>query len=138
MKTIAIVNGVNLGELGTREVNVYGYVNFDDYVEYLRKIFPQLQILYFQSNFVGEIVDFMLKHKNIDGFVLNAGAFTHQSMILSDTIKAIPSKVIEVHITNLFGREEYRKKSYISSACIGNISGFGLKSYDLALFYFIN
>jgi 3-dehydroquinate dehydratase-2 len=135
MKKIAIVNGVNLGELGTREVNVYGHTDFSAYLNYLKQRYQDVDLLYFQSNKVDEIVDFMLQHKQCDGIILNPGAFTHTSLILADTVATIPAKVVEVHISNLFGRENYRKNSLIASKCSGSISGFGLSGYELALFF---
>ena len=135
MKKIAIVNGVNLGELGCREVDVYGHTDFNTYLHLLKQNHPNVELLYFQSNKVDELVDFMLQHKQCDGIILNPGAFTHTSIILADTIAAIPAKVVEVHISNLYGRENFRKNSLIASKCCGSICGFGLKGYDLALFY---
>ena len=135
MKKIAIVNGINLGELGTREVDVYGHTDFHTYLDVLKKRYPNIDLLYFQSNKVDELVDFMLQHKQCDGMILNPGAFTHTSVILADTIAAISAKVIEVHISNLFGRENFRKNSIIASKCCGSISGFGLSGYEMALYY---
>ncbi|MCL1850815.1 MAG: type II 3-dehydroquinate dehydratase [Bacteroidetes bacterium] len=135
MKTIAIVNGVNLGELGLREVDVYGHTNFHTYLDLLKQSFPDVKLLYFQSNKVEELVDFMLQNKNCDGIILNPGAFTHTSAILADTVATLSAKVIEVHISNLFGRENFRKNSLIASKCCGSISGFGLAGYEMALFY---
>lgn len=138
MKKIAIINGINLGELGTREVDIYGHTDFQTYLELLKQRYPNVELLYFQSNKVDELADFMLQHKNCDGMILNPGAFTHTSVILADTIAAIPAKVVEVHISNLYGRENFRKNSLIAAKCCGSICGFGLKSYELALFYFIH
>jgi len=135
MKKIAIINGINLAELGTREVDVYGHTHFDTYLEYLKKRFPDVELLYFQSNKVGELADFMLQHKDCAGIILNPGAFTHTSLVLADTIATVSAKVIEVHISNLYGRENFRKNSLIASKCCGSICGFGLAGYELALFY---
>jgi 3-dehydroquinate dehydratase-2 len=135
MKKIAIVNGVNLGELGSREVNVYGHTDFNTYLEILKQRYPEIELLYFQSNKVDELADFMLQHKHCDGIILNPGAFTHTSLVLADTIAAISAKVVEVHISNLFGRENFRKNSCIASKCSGSICGFGLAGYELALFF---
>jgi 3-dehydroquinate dehydratase-2 len=137
MKKIAIINGINLAELGSREVDVYGHTDFNTYLNYLKQRYPDVELLYFQSNKVDEIADFMLKHKQCDGIILNPGAFTHTSLILADTIAAISAKVVEVHISNLFGRENFRKNSLIASKCSGSICGFGLAGYELALFYLI-
>jgi len=135
MKKIAIVNGINLGELGTREVNVYGHLDFYSYLNLLKQRFPEVELLYFQSNKVDDLSDFMLQHKECDGIILNPGAFTHTSIVLADTVAAIPAKVIEVHISNIFGRENFRKNSFIASKCCGSICGFGLSGYELAIFY---
>jgi 3-dehydroquinate dehydratase-2 len=137
MKKIAVVNGVNLGELGSREVDVYGHTDFNTYFNHLKQRYPDVELLYFQSNKVDEIADFMLQHKQCDGIILNPGAFTHTSIILADTIAAVSAKVVEVHISNLYGRENYRKNSLIASKCYGTICGFGLTGYELALFYLI-
>jgi len=138
MKRIAILNGINLAELGTREVNIYGHTDFSTYFNYLKQHYPDIELIYFQSNKVDELADFMLQHKDYDGIILNPGAFTHTSLVLSDAIAAISAKVIEVHITNLFGREQYRKNSLIASKCCGSICGFGLAGYELALFYLVH
>jgi len=138
MKKIAIVNGVNLGVLGTREVNVYGHTDFHTYFNLLQQRFPDIELIYFQSNKVDELADFMLQHKHYDGIVLNPGAFTHTSVILADTIAAIPAKVVELHISNLYGRENFRKNSLIASKCCGSICGFGLAGYDMALKFLIS
>jgi 3-dehydroquinate dehydratase-2 len=138
MKKIAIVNGVNLGELGSREVDVYGHTYFNTYFDYLKKRYPNVELIYFQSNKVDEMADFMLQHKDCDGMILNPGAFTHTSVILADTVAAVAAKVVEVHISNLYDRENFRKNSLIASKCCGSICGFGLVGYELALFYFIH
>jgi len=133
MKKIAIVNGVNLRELGTREVDVYGHTDFQTYFNLLKQRFPEVELLYFQSNKVDELADFMLQHKDCYGIILNPGAFTHTSMILADTVATVTAKVVELHISNLFGRENFRKNSLIASKCCGSICGFGLVGYDMAL-----
>jgi len=138
MKKIAIINGINLAELGSREVDVYGHTDFNTYLNHLRQRYPDVELLYFQSNKVDEMADFMLQHKNCDGFILNPGAFTHTSLVLADTIATIPAKVIEVHISNLYGRENFRKNSLIAAKCCGSICGFGLAGYELALFFFLH
>ncbi|MDR2970466.1 MAG: 3-dehydroquinate dehydratase [Bacteroidales bacterium] len=135
MKKIAIVNGVNLSELGSREVNVYGHTDFFSFLDLLKKRFPDIELIYFQSNKVDELADFMLQQKHSDGIILNPGAYTHTSVILADTIAAISAKVLEVHITNVYGRENFRKNSLIASNCCGSICGFGLAGYEMALFY---
>jgi len=135
MKKIVIINGINLAELGCREVDVYGHTDFNTYLNLLRQRYPDVELTYFQSNKVDEMADFMLQNKNCDGIILNPGAFTHSSVILADTIATVSAKVVEVHISNLFGRENFRKNSLIASKCCGSITGFGLYGYELALFF---
>jgi len=135
MKKIAIVNGINLAELGIREIDVYGHTDFLSYLNILKQRYQNVDLLYFQSNKVEELADFMLQNKNCDGIILNPGAFTHTSLILADTIATIAAKVVEVHISNLFGRENFRKNSFIASKCCGSICGFGLTGYEMALNY---
>ena len=137
MKTIAIINGINLKELGTREVDVYGHTDFNTYLHTLKQRFPEVELIYFQSNKVDELADFMLQHKHCNGIIFNPGAFTHTSMILADTIATVATKVVEVHISNLFGRENFRKNSLIASQCCGSICGFGLAGYELALIFLL-
>ena len=131
---IQIINGPNLNLLGTREKDIYGEITFEKYLKLLHEHFQNIQIDYYQSNIEGEIIDKL--HEigfNYDGIILNAGGYTHTSVAIADAIKAIKSPVIEVHISNVFAREEYRHKSLIAPNCIGSISGFGLDSYRLAL-----
>jgi 3-dehydroquinate dehydratase-2 len=130
---VLIVNGVNLGCLGTREVNVYGSVSFDEYMSELRERYPQVEITYFHSDKEGEVAEAITSARNLHGIILNAGAYTHTSLVLADAVRAAKCPVVEVHISNLFGREQYRRNSVLSSACAGFISGFGLQSYDLAV-----
>ncbi|MCK5537210.1 MAG: type II 3-dehydroquinate dehydratase [Bacteroidales bacterium] len=133
-KQIAIINGPNLNLIGKREPNIYGNINFEDYYSQLQNDYTEVELDYFQSNHEGDIIDYL--HKvgyNVDGIVLNAGAYTHTSVAIADAIKAIKAPVIEVHISNIFNREDFRKQSYISAYCLGIISGFGLDSYRLAL-----
>ncbi len=132
-KKIAIVNGVNLKNLGTREIDIYGSQNFEDYFITLQERYKDINLSYLQSDSIEGVVKAIYASQDCDAVILNPGAYTHTSIVLADTIKAIPTKVIEVHISNLFGREEYRKKSRIAAVCSGSISGFGLKGYDLAI-----
>ena len=132
-----IVNGVNLGCLGTREVNIYGNISFDEYMQTLRDRYPQVELEYVQSEEVGELAKAITSARNLQGIILNAGAYTHTSLVLADAVKAAKCPVVEVHISNLFGRENYRRNSVLSSACVGFISGFGLQSYDLAVDAFL-
>lgn len=132
-KRILIINGVNLQELGTREVNIYGTLSFDEYFKTLQQRHPEVELHYFQSNQVGELAEAITQHKDFDGIILNPGAYTHTTLVLADAIKAVAVPVIEVHISNLFGREQYRRHSFITSACKGQICGFGLNGYEMAL-----
>lgn len=134
---LLIVNGVNLGCLGTREVNVYGSVSFEEYLEDLRGRYPQVELAYFQSDNVGELAEAITMARNLHGIVLNAGAYTHTSVVLADAVRAAKCPVVEVHISNLFGREQYRRKSALSSACAGFVCGFGLDGYELAVEAFL-
>ena len=131
---IQIINGPNINLLGKREPSIYGSQSFDDYLVELKKCYPQVEFEYYQSNVEGEMINKL--HEvgfDYDGIVLNAGAYTHTSIALLDAIRAIKSPVIEVHISNVHQREEFRHKSMISCACVGVICGFGLHSYRLAV-----
>lgn len=131
---IIIVNGPNLNLLGKREPGIYGSSSFDDYLPKLRIMYPNIQIDYYQSNVEGELINKIQEVGfSYDGIVLNAGAYTHTSVALHDCIRAITTPVIEVHISNVYQREEFRHHSFISSACKGVICGFGLDSYRLAV-----
>jgi len=134
---ILIINGPNLNLLGKREPSVYGTTGFDEYFGQLQSLFPNYNLSYFQSNHEGLLIDKI--HEvgfSYDGIILNAGAYTHTSIALHDAIKSISTPVIEVHISNIHSREEFRHKSLIASACIGSVIGLGLDSYRLALEYF--
>jgi 3-dehydroquinate dehydratase II len=134
MHKITIVNGPNLNLLGVREPSVYGDMSFDDFLTLLRKEFQEVEIDYFQSNIEGEIIDKL--HEvgfSANGIVLNAAGYTHTSVSILDAIQAISTDVIEVHISNVYAREEFRHKSLISAACKGSICGLGLDGYRLAL-----
>ena len=134
MKKIQIINGPNLNLLGRREPKIYGSQGFDAYLAYLRDVFPACEIHYFQSNSEGELIDKI--HEvgfNVEGIVLNAGGYTHTSVALRDAIKAVDAPVVEVHISNVHAREEFRHHSMLSAVCKGVIAGFGLDSYRLAL-----
>lgn len=158
MMKILIINGPNLNLLGRREPGIYGAETFEDYLEKLRAAYPQVQIDYFQSNIEGEMVNAihlagfgsesnlnngdaslpthaarLLAAAPYDGVILNAGAYTHTSIALHDAIRAVKTPVIEVHISNVHQREEFRRKSLISPGCMGVICGFGLDSYRLAI-----
>ena len=131
---IQIINGPNINLLGKREPGIYGARSFEDYFMELKSRYPEVEFEYYQSNVEGEMIDKL--HEvgfDFDGIVLNAGAYTHTSIALQDAIRAISSPVIEVHISNVHQREEFRHKSMISCACVGVICGFGLDSYRLAV-----
>lgn len=131
---IEIINGPNLNLLGKREPGIYGNESFEEYLEKLRARFPYITIEYFQSNCEGQLIDRIhAAGFEADGIVLNAGAYTHTSVALHDAILAVKTPVIEVHISNVHKREEFRHRSMISSACRGVICGFGLDSYRLAV-----
>lgn len=135
---ILILNGPNLNLTGERETKLYGTLSFEDYLEELKKRFPGLDIDYYQSNVEGEIINKMQEANfEFNAIILNAGAYTHTSVAIGDTVKAIEIPVVEVHISNIFNRETFRHTSYIAPYCIGSISGFGLVSYRLALAYFL-
>lgn len=134
MKKIQIINGPNLNLLGKREPTVYGSASFESYLNELRTRYPQCEIVYYQSNVEGELINKI--HEvgfDYDGIILNAGAYTHTSIALHDAIKAVTTPVIEVHISNVHARESFRHVSMISAACKGVILGFGLDSYRLAV-----
>jgi len=135
---IQIINGPNLNLLGQRETGIYGNQSFETFFNTLRKKFPEADLHYFQSNVEGELVNKL--HEvgfSFDGVVLNAGAYTHTSVALHDAIGAIKTPVVEVHISNVYAREEFRHKSLITSKCAGMITGFGLEGYAMAIGYLL-
>ena len=135
---ILILNGPNLNLLGKREPEIYGSLTFEEYFNTLKTNFTTMELHYFQSNIEGELLDKL--HEvgfSFDGIVLNAGAYTHTSVAIGDAIKGIETPVIEVHISNVHSREDFRHISYIAPNAKGVIAGFGLKSYDLALKSFL-
>ena len=134
MKKILIVNGPNLNLLGVREPSIYGYHSFESYMPQLRADFPDVKIKYYQSNVEGELINKLQEVGfEYDGIVLNAGAYTHTSIALLDCIRSLRCPVVEVHISNVHAREEFRHKSMISAACLGVICGFGLAGYKMAI-----
>jgi len=138
-KRIVIINGPNLNLLGKREPEKYGYQDFESYLATLKKVYEDVRIEYFQSNVEGELINKL--HEvgfAFDGIIINPGGYSHTSVALSDAIAAIKAPVVEVHITNIYAREEYRHTSLTGKNCIGVISGFGLISYELALSYLID
>ena len=135
---IIIINGPNLNLLGKREPEVYGSKTFEDYFKSLKEQFSSLELTYFQSNIEGEIIDKL--HEvgfNYDGIILNAAAYTHTSVGIGDAVKGIETPVVEVHISNVHAREEFRHKSYIAANAKGVLFGFGLKGYELAIQSFL-
>ena len=138
MKKLIIINGPNLNLLGKREPGIYGSLTFEEYFETIKQTYSDVAIDYFQSNVEGELINKM--HEvgfSYDGIILNAAAYTHTSVGIGDAVKAIETPVVEVHISNTFGREEFRHQSYISPNAHGVILGFGLQSYELAIQSFL-
>jgi 3-dehydroquinate dehydratase-2 len=134
---LLIINGPNLNLLGKREKNIYGSQSFDEYLVELQSKYPTVQLDYFQSNSESEIIDKI--HEvgfDIEGIIINAGAFTHTSVAIRDAIAGVTSPVVEVHISNVHAREEFRHNSYLSAVCKGVIVGFGLDGYRLAVEHF--
>ena len=135
---IAIINGPNLNLLGKRETDIYGNQTFEDFFETLKAKFPAVGFHYYQSNVKGEIINEIQRlGYSYDAIIINPGGYTHTSVALGDAIAAIKTPVIEVHISNIFGREEFRKLSHVSGKSVGVISGLGLKGYELAVSYFV-
>lgn len=135
---IQIINGPNLNLLGKREPGIYGSEGFEGFLESLKSKYPKIEIQYYQSNVEGELINKL--HEvgfEFDGIIMNAGAYTHTSVAIADAIAAIKTPVIEVHISNVYAREEYRHQSMMAKNCKGIITGFGLKSYELGLLSFL-
>lgn len=136
--TIGIINGPNLNLLGIREPQIYGNQGFDSVLESLRNRFPQVDFVYFQSNVEGELINKIQELGfSVEGIVFNPGGYTHTSVALGDAIAAIKAPVIEVHISNVHAREDFRKISHVSAKCVGSISGLGVRGYLLAVEYFV-
>ncbi len=136
---IQIINGPNLNLLGKRETSIYGTESFEVFLESLKTRYPTFELMYYQSNVEGEIINKL--HEvgfGIDGIIINAGAYTHTSVAIHDAIGGIKTPVVEVHISNVYAREEFRHKSLITSKCVGMLTGFGMEGYALALEYFKN
>ena len=130
---ITIINGPNLNLLGSRETDIYGDQNFDSFFKLLKSKYPEIDLDYHQSNIEGELINIIQDSRESDAIIINAAAYTHTSVGIGDAIKAIDTKVIEVHISNTFSREEFRHNSYLSPVVDGIIIGFGLNSYELAI-----
>ena len=136
---ISIINGPNLNLIGTRETDIYGSETFEHYFQKLRKKYENVDFDYFQSNIEGELINEIQRAGNkMDGIILNPAGYSHTSVAIGDAIAAIKIPVIEVHISNIDAREEFRKLSYVSAKCKGSISGLGLKGYALAVEYFMH
>ena len=137
MKLI-IINGPNLNLLGIREKKIYGEVSFDSFYTDLLKKFNNIELEYFQSNHEGELIEKIQEIGfTFDGIIINAGGFTHTSVALRDAIASVKSPAVEVHISNILSREDFRKKSYLSDVCSGIVSGLGLMGYEAAIKYFL-
>lgn len=138
MKKLVIINGPNLNLLGKREPSIYGTISFEDYLAGLQKEFGDLEFSSFQSNEEGAIINAIQESAGkADGIILNAGAFTHTSIAIADAVASITTPVVEVHISNVYGREPFRRNSYLTPKCKGSISGFGMNSYRLAVLSFL-
>lgn len=139
-KRIVIVDGPNLNKVGTREPHIYGTVSIAEWVKQIKKNFPDVAIEYRQSNHEGVLIDWLqqLDAEHVDGIVLNAGGYTHTSVALADAIRSIRTPVIEVHISNIAAREEYRRHSFLAPVVKGSISGLGLYGYHLAILALLN
>ena len=136
---IAIINGPNLNLLGKREPGIYGTQSFEDFLISLRNQYPAVEISYYQNNIEGELINELQRVGfEYDGVIFNPGGYTHTSVAIGDTVAAIKTPVIEVHISNVHAREDFRKLSYVSGKAAGSISGLGLKGYELALEWFIS
>ena len=135
---ISIINGPNLNLIGTRETDIYGGESFEHYFQKLRKKYENVDFDYFQSNIEGELINEIQRAGTMmDGIILNPGGYSHTSVAIGDAIAAIKAPVVEVHISNIDAREEFRKLSHVSAKCKGTISGLGLKGYALAVEYFL-
>lgn len=136
---IAIINGPNLNLLGKREPGIYGAESFESFYQSLQSLFPTIEFSYFQSNVEGELINHLQQEGfSADGIVINPGGYTHTSVAIGDAIAAITSPVIEVHISNVHAREDFRKLSHVSAKAKGTIAGLGLKGYELAVRWFLN
>lgn len=139
MLRLAVINGANLNLLGVREPEIYGNMSFEDYFEFLKNCYPNIDFDYYQSNIEGELVDFIQKAGFVaDGLIINAGGYSHTSVVIADAIKSVPAKCVEVHISNLYRREDIRHHSLISAYAKGSIIGLGLDGYRLAVEWFRN
>ncbi len=139
MLHLAIINGPNLNLLGTREPHIYGNMSFEQYFAQLKNHFSSVKLDYYQSNVEGELINYMQSCMGkVQGIILNAGAYGHSSIAIADAISAINIPTVDVHISNMLAREDFRKTSFIASKCLGSISGLGMTGYALAIQYFID
>jgi len=139
MLRITIINGPSLNLLGTRETDIYGHESFDTFLEKLRQRFPDVALSFFQSNVEGELINYLHQCRTeSDAVILNAAGYSHTSVAIGDAVAAIGIPVLEVHISNVLAREDFRKTSFIAARCIGSISGLGLEGYAMAIQYFIS
>ena len=134
---LMIINGPNLNLIGSREIQIYGAKTFDEYFDKITRKYVQVNLTYFQSNIEGELID-QIQNAKVDGIIINAGGYTHTSVALRDCIAATEIPVIEVHLSNVASRESFRHESLITPVSKGCIMGFGLESYELAMYYFLN
>jgi 3-dehydroquinate dehydratase-2 len=135
---IAIINGPNLNLLGKRETGIYGDRDFEGFLKELQEKYPDVRLTYTQSNIEGEIVDALQREGFVaDGIILNPGGYTHTSVAIGDAVAAVKARVIEVHVSNVQAREDFRKISHVSAKCVGTISGLGLEGYELGIRYFL-
>ena len=136
---IAIINGPNLNLLGKRETDIYGGMSFETFFKKLESKFPDVELSFYQSNIEGELInEIHSKGFDVDAIIINPGGYGHTSVALGDAIAAVPAPVIEVHISNVYAREEFRKLSHISAQSVGVITGLGLSGYELAVYHFTN
>jgi 3-dehydroquinate dehydratase-2 len=136
---IHIINGPNLNLLGKREIDIYGNLSFENYLSVLKESFPNINLTYFQSNVEGEIINEIQRIGfTVDGIIFNPAGYSHTSIAIGDAVAAITSPLIEVHISNIYSREEFRKHSYVSAKAVGVITGLGLNGYKLAIGWFLN
>ncbi|RYZ45082.1 MAG: type II 3-dehydroquinate dehydratase [Sphingobacteriales bacterium] len=136
--SVAIINGPNLNLIGTREPEIYGSVSLESYLSSLKESYTDVSLSFYQSNIEGELVNRLQECMGrADGIILNAGAYSHTSIAIADAIAAIKVPVVEVHISNVLAREDFRKHSFIAPRCVGSISGLGLFGYEMALSYFL-
>ena len=135
MRTVHIINGPNLNMLGAREPEIYGATAFEDYLDRLRELFPSMDIVYFQSNHEGDLIDYLQQDevRHAYGVVINGGAFSHYSYAIADALRMVEAPLIEVHISNTYAREDFRQRDVLAPVCEGVIIGMGLDGYRLAL-----